>query len=81
MKSTGTLTHSEIMEGLAMCYRQLIATEVTSRNMPNIINQGKAAAAVITAHHREELMEAKRQGATIALKSAEQPTLKKLKQK
>lgn len=75
------LTHSEIMQGLTMCFRELIQTEVTHRNMPNIINRGKAAAAIVTAGHREELMEAKRQGAIIALKSAEQPTLNKLKQR
>ena len=73
------LTHQEIMEGLTMCFRELIQTEVSHRNMPNIINRGKAAAAVVTSCHSEELMEAKREGATFALKSAEKPSLKKLK--
>jgi len=73
------LTHGEIMDGLTMCFRELISTEISHRNMPNIINRGKAAAAIVTSAHREELMEGKRQGATIAIKSAEQPTLKKLK--
>lgn len=75
------LTHSEIMEGLTMCFRELIATEVTSRNMPNIINRGRAAAAIVTSAHREELMENKRSSAGLAIKSAEKPTLKKLKPK
>jgi hypothetical protein len=73
------LSHGEIMDGLTMCFRELIQTEVTHRNMPNIINRGKAAAAIVTAAHREELMELKREGAIVALKSAEKPSLKKLK--
>ena len=72
------LTHKEIMDGLTMCFRELIGTEVHHRNMPNIINRGRAAAAIVTAAHREELMEMKREGAILSLKSAEQPTLKKL---
>lgn len=79
MKTQEFLTHGEIMYGLTMCFRELIQTEVTHRNMPNIINRGKAAAAIVTSSHREELMEAKRQGAMLSLKSAEKPTLKKLK--
>lgn len=64
-----------------MCFRELIQTEVSHRNMPNIINRGKAAAAIVTSAHREELMEAKRDGAGLYIKSAENPTLKKLKAK
>lgn len=79
MKNKEQLTHSEIMEGLTMCFRELIETEVHHRNMPNIINRGKAAAALVTAAHREELMESKRLSAIITIKSAEQPSLKKLK--
>ena len=75
------LSHAEIMDGLTMCFRELIQTEVSHRNMPNIINRGKAAAAIVTSAHREELMEAKREGATLSIKGAEQPTLKKLKTK
>jgi len=74
------LSHQEIMSGLSMCYRDLIAADITSKNMPNLINRGKAAAAVVTACHREELMEAKRNGVVLAIKGAEKPTLKKLKQ-
>jgi len=73
------LSHNEIMQGLTNCFRELLETEISHRNMPNIINRGKAAAAIVTAAHREELMEMKREGALIALKSAEKPTLKKLK--
>lgn len=73
------LSHQEIMGGLSMCYRDLIAANITDKNMPNLINRGKAAAAVVTACHREELMEMKREGTILHLKSAEKPTLKKLK--
>jgi len=77
--NTPHLTHSEIMEGLTMCFRQLIETEIHHRNMPNIINRGKAAAGIVTSAHREELMEAKRNGAILQLKTSEKPSLKKLK--
>jgi len=73
------ISHSEIMDGLTMCFRELIQSEVSHRNMPNIINRGKAAAAIVTAAHREELMEMKREGAGLMIKSAEKPSLKKLK--
>lgn len=73
------LTHSEVMEGLTYCFRELLATEISHRNMPNIINRAKASAAVVTSAHREELMEMKRQGGLMALKSAENVSLKKLK--
>lgn len=79
MKNTEKLTHGEIMQGLTHCFRELLETEISHRNMPNIINRGKAAAAIVTAAHREELMEMKREGALVALKSAEKPSLKKLK--
>lgn len=79
MKSNDKLTHSEVMDGITMSFRELIATDIHHRNMPNIINRCKAVAAIVTAAHREELMEAKRQGATLALKGAEEPTVKKLK--
>lgn len=46
--------------------------------MPNIINRGRAVAAIVTAAHREELIEMKRQNATLALVKAEKPTLDKL---
>ena len=81
MKNKEQLSHGEIMDGLTMCFRELIETEVSHRNMPNIINRGKAAAALVTAAHREELMEYKRENAGLRLKSAEEPSLKKLKTK
>lgn len=81
MKNNDKLSHAEIMHSLTFCFRELIETEITHRNMPNIINRGKAAAAIVTAMHREELMEARRTDAILAIKGAEQPTLKKLKQK
>jgi hypothetical protein len=81
MKNSEKLEHSEIMEGITLCFRELLSNEVSHRNMPNIINRGRAVAALVTAAHREELMEAKRQGAHLALKSAETPTINKLKPK
>ena len=75
------LTHQEVLQILTDNLRDLNSVEISHRNLPNLINRGKASAAIVTAYHREELMEAKRQGASIAIKSSEQPTLKKLKQK
>lgn len=72
------LTHQEIMDGLTTCFRQLIGTEISHRNMPNIINRGKAAAALVTAAHREEVMEGRRLGASSVIKSAEGIIIKKL---
>lgn len=61
MKSKENLTHGEIMTALSDCFRELIERPITDRNMPNIINRGKAAAGLVTAMHREQIMEAKRQ--------------------
>lgn len=79
MKSTNKLTHSEVLEILTDNLRDLNSVEISHRNLPNLINRGKASAAIVTAFHREELMEWKRQGAILTLKSAEKPSLKKLK--
>lgn len=62
-----------------MCYRELIATEVMDRKMPSIINRGKAAAAVITAMHREQIIEEKRQRAQKVLEGTEKQVLNDLK--
>lgn len=62
-----------------MCYRELIATEVMDRKMPSIINRGKAAAAVITAMHREQIIEEKRQRAQKVLEGAEKQVMNDLK--
>ena len=75
---TEKLTHQEIMEGTTMIFRELVGTEVHHRNMPNIINRGRAVAAIVTAAHREELMEMRRERSMVSLKLSEQPTLKKL---
>lgn len=63
MKSNENLSHAEIMTALSDCFRDLIKTEVSHRNMPVIINKGKAAAQLVTAMHREQIMEVKRQSA------------------
>lgn len=75
------LTHAEVLEILTDNLRDLNSVEISNRNLPNLINRGKASAAIVTAFHREELMEWKRQGASLAIKGAETPTLKKLKPK
>lgn len=81
MKYKEQLSHQEIMDGLTACFRELISTEVSHRNMPNIINRGKAAAAIVTAAHREEIMEAKRTGTGMALQSAQESKVKQLQKK
>lgn len=67
------------MDGLTMCYRELIATEVMDRKMPTIINRGKATAAVVTAMHREQIMEQKRAQAEKLLLNSEKTVTKDLK--
>lgn len=77
MKNNEQLTHQEIMSALSDCFRELISTEVSHRNMPNIINRGKAAAGLVTAMHREQIMEAKREAAQQLI--SETQATKKLK--
>lgn len=79
MKSSEKLTHKEIMDGLTMCYRELISTEVMDRKMPTIINRGKATAAIVTAMHREQIMEQKRLQAEKLLIGSGEKVLKGLK--
>lgn len=62
-----------------MCFRELISNDVTDRKMPNIINRGKATAAIVTAMHREQIMESKRLQAENILKQAELKATKDLK--
>ena len=76
-----TLSHFEIMEGLSFCFRELLQTSITDRKMPNIINRAKAAAGIVTASHREEIMEARRKSAFIALEKYEKNATKTLKSK
>lgn len=47
--------------------------------MPQIIGRGRAVAAIVTSAHREELMEMKRNNASLKLMQAEKPVLDKLK--
>jgi len=75
MKSKENLNHQEVMTGLTQCFRELISTEITHRNMPQIINRGKAVAQIVTAAHREELMEMKRKNSQMKLLKAERPIL------
>ena len=77
MKNKEQLGHQEIMASLSDCFRELIQTDITDRKMPNIINRGKAASQLVTAMHREQIMEAKRQSAQITILENQ---VKKLKQ-
>lgn len=79
MKNQDKLTHTEIMHGLTNCFRELLATEISHRNMPNIINRAKATAAIVTAAHREEIMEIKRQSGQYMVMSNVKTEIKKLK--
>lgn len=78
MKSQDKLTHLEIMGALSDCFRELISTEISNRNMPNIINRGKAASQLVTAMHREQIMESKRWSAqNIILEGQKKKQIKK----
>ncbi len=52
--------HAEVMESLSGCFRQLVDTKITDKNIGHIINRGKAAAALVTTMHREILFQVKR---------------------
>lgn len=67
------------MDGMTICFRELIANDVTDRKMPNIINRGKAAAAIVTAVHREQIMESKRVAAQKAIEQSEKIVTSELK--
>lgn len=60
MKNNEQLSHPEIMTSLSDCFRDLVGNDITNRNMPNYINRGKAAAQLVTAMHREQIMEVRR---------------------
>lgn len=65
------------MNGLAKCFKELVKTNVSHRTMPNVINRGKAVAAVVTAVHREEIMESRRRNACRDIKTVEKTVLKR----
>lgn len=75
------LSHQEITDSLSTSLRELMAVEVSHRNIPNLINRGKAVAAIVTAHHREEIMEAKRQSGIMTMTVAQGNQVKGLKRK
>lgn len=81
MKKQDNLTHQEIMSALSDCFRELIQTDITHRNMPNIINRGKAASQLVTAMHREQIMEGKRLSASTIVLERQEQEKKKLKAK
>lgn len=79
MRTNEKLSHQEIMSALSDCFRELIQTDVTHRSMPNIINRGKAAAQLVSAMHREQIMEARRLAAQeVIIDAEEQKKLKKI---
>jgi hypothetical protein len=67
------------MTALSDCFRELIGTDVTDRKMPNIINRGKAAAQIVTAMHREQIMESRRQSAQQILEESQVKQVKDLR--
>lgn len=69
------------MTALSDCFRQLISVDITNRNIPNIINRGKAAAQLVTAIHREQIMEAKRESAKKIITITQDKRTKKLAKK
>lgn len=74
-----TSMHQEIMDDITTCRRELMGLEVSHRNIPNLINRGKAVAALVTAAHREEIMEAKRNATLLGLSDMQVPKRLKLK--
>ncbi len=79
MKNNEQLNHQEVMTALSDCFRELIQADIAHRNMPNIINRGKAAAQLVTAMHREQIMEARRQSAQQVIEESQsQKKLKKV---
>jgi hypothetical protein len=79
MKKQEPLSKQEIMNGITMAYRELVGTEISHRNMPNIINRGRAVAGLIGAIDRLEKIEARKEKAVFALEAVEKPVMKKLK--
>jgi hypothetical protein len=69
------------MDDLTTCRRDLMNVEISNRNMPNLINRGKAVAALVTAAHREEVMESRRQAILYGLESVQLHGKVKLPQK
>lgn len=65
------------MNGLTLCFRELIDTDVRDERMGKIVDRSRAVAAVVTAAHREELMQIKRNNATLKLVQTERPSLEK----
>lgn len=78
MKQQNILSHFEVLQTLTDNLRDLNSVEITNRNIINLINRGKATAAIVTAFHREEIMEAKRTSGLLAIRKAEPKKLKKL---
>jgi len=76
MKNPEKLTHKEVMTTLSDSLRDLAAMSYGDRNLVMAINKGKALASIVTAIHREEIIESKRNNGLNAIKSAEPKKLK-----
>jgi hypothetical protein len=62
-----------------MEFRELISTEVMDRKMPSIINRAKATAMIVTAMHREQILEEKKLRGQKILEASEKEVMKDLK--
>jgi len=81
MKYNDKLNHSEIVDALTTCLRDIMDNPINHRNMPLLINRAKAVSSIVTSAHREEIMENKRTIAISVTKDAEETVIKKLKRK
>lgn len=73
------LTHSQIISGLTKCFNELIAADISKKETAELINKSKAVAAVVTAYHREEIMDTKRDQVKKLVTSKEDKELQALK--
>lgn len=81
MKNSEKLSHQEVMQTLTDSIRDVAALSPGDRNAQFHINKGKAVAQLVTAVHREEIIEIRRQQALGLLGIAEEESMKKLKPK
>lgn len=81
MKNANSLTHQEIMGALSDCFRQLTNTPIAHKDMQKIIGKGKAASQLVTAMHREQILEAKREGTKKVINITQRTGTKRLSSK
>lgn len=78
MKPKEELTHQEIVNSMSTCLRDIMAVEISHRNMVNLLHRGRAVAALVTAYHREEIMELRRTMTQNRIGTAENAMINKL---